>query len=169
MLIRNNEARVHHIGIRNPDDAEPNDSIRLLPGLNEVSPKHWEEALGLPVVQHYVKTKVFEVVETPAPRGASKTQPVSEVRLASLPEDKAVELVKQVLDRDLLLKWKADETRPTALDAIEEQLKLLQLSAEEAENIMGKPGTKTPKADEGEDEGGEPEAPASTPARRGRR
>lgn len=142
MLIKNNEARVHHIGLRNPNPEEQNDSIRLLPGLNEVPAAQWKEAKEHPIIAHQIKVGVFEEVITPEEPEAPKGTPQSEIRLVSLAEDKAVELVHQVLDRELLLKWKADETRPDALKAIEEQLKLLELSEAEKTKVMGKPGGK---------------------------
>lgn len=112
--VVNNEARVHTIGcgyaVTAGGAGRTARTLRLLPGLNEVPADLWEKAKKLPVVAHYVKTQVFEEVHSKA------------TGLAGLSMRDAIDTVNLTMDRELLKKWKNEESRDPVVSAIEVQI-----------------------------------------------
>lgn len=112
--ILNNEARVHTIGYGYARTAggagKKAMTIRLLPGLNEVNAQAWEEAKKLKVVAWHVKKGNFQEVVTKA------------AGLRGMSSDDAIDLIGKTLDRELLRKWKSEETREAVITALELQI-----------------------------------------------
>lgn len=118
MMVKNNAPNLKAIG----------EEITLLPGVNTVDSKAWAEAKKIPLVQHYLEAKVLEEV---AGSSTSTTGSTSD-SLKDLNEGAAIRVVQDTLDRTLLSKWKAEETRAKVLDAIAAQLEKLKLDTDTA-------------------------------------
>lgn len=114
MLVVNKEARHHGIGRHHT----------LEPGVNEVPDDVWSECKKIDLVQHYLKTGVFQEV-----RGA-KGKPVTDI--TKMKADEAISLVKQTVNKELLTTWRSDAKGPLAR-AIDEQLKELDKKPDNAE------------------------------------
>jgi hypothetical protein len=85
------------------------DEITLKPGLNSVPEDKWILAKKMPIVISELEEEVLVEVS-----GSS---------LADHSVPKAQKLVRECNDKDLLEKWKAEETRPSVVAAINEQFK----------------------------------------------
>lgn len=97
MLVTNNEPKLWHLG----------EILTLWPGVNDVDPAKWVEALKIKLVYTLCADGVFEVAEG---------------GLETFPTPKAVEAVKLTFDPKLLAQWEETEKRRPVLNAIAKQL-----------------------------------------------
>jgi hypothetical protein len=89
----------------------------LLPGLNEVDEAAWEQAEKIELVKHYLSTGALKVTRS-APE------------IGKYQQREALDLVKRTVDRSLLEKWSSAERRRPVLDAIELQMKNIEVPKE---------------------------------------
>lgn len=97
-LVKNNEARVHNLG----------GHLTLGPGVNNPDPKAWAEAKKIKLVQHHLEEGTFEELDVKD--------------LAQVSEKRAVKLVSDTVDRELLKTFAATEKREKVKAAIAKQL-----------------------------------------------
>lgn len=90
----------------------------LMPGVNEVDPEDWKEALKMATTGHMLKEGILELVGGED----AKIEGLSDVK-----ENEALKIVRETLTKDLLEEWLHDEKRPRVKSEIERQLKKLQL------------------------------------------
>lgn len=102
MRIKNNQSRVIQLG----------GGFRLLPGLNDNVPADvWDAFKGTPAIASLLKDKALQVLDaTPFPK---------------LPEEEAIALVGETVDRAQLAKWAQEEKRAAVREAIGAQLKAI--------------------------------------------
>lgn len=110
MLIKNNASRIHQIGGKK--------MIQLMPGVNVVDPELWAEAEKVKVVQHYLDTEEFQVID----------------EKATGPKDKnakeAAKLASETFDLALLKSWLDDEPRAGVTKAIQAQIDLINAAGD---------------------------------------
>lgn len=99
-------------------------TIIFIPGINKISGEDWEEIKANPGIKKRIENKTIEIVDDREDVESSET-------LKNHNSQKAIELVTQTLDKNLLEKWKELETRTTVLKAIDKQLGLLELKKED--------------------------------------
>ena len=87
------------------------DFVRLLPGVNELTEKQWKAFDDLPVIKFHIGEGNIELVEVKA-----------EAKLSDMNAKEAAKLVASTVDKGLLERWAADESRKVVLDAIEKQM-----------------------------------------------
>jgi len=97
--------------------APPPPKDALLPGLNEVDAEAWEQAEKIPLVQHYLESGVFKVTRS-APE------------IGKYQQREALDLVRRTVDRSLLEKWASADRRRPVQDAIDLQLKSIEVPKE---------------------------------------
>lgn len=96
MLVTNNDPKLWHLA----------EILTLWPGVNEVDPAQWAEALKIKLVYSLCVDGVFEVAEG---------------GLETFPTPKAVETVRMTFDPKLLAQWEETEKRKPVLNAIAKQ------------------------------------------------
>lgn len=102
-FIKNTEARLFVVG----------ELFRLLPGVNEIPDTKWTEAKKILVIRNLLDEGTLEEI-------GSKS-------LVSLAPNKAVNVVLETLDRDLLRDWRARDRRAKVVEAIDKQLAKLKI------------------------------------------
>lgn len=118
--VNNTEPNLKNIGLpQAPDKAGVDQAaaVKLFPGWNEVDVGIWERAKTNPIVQHWIKEKIL-VVE-----GDAKTPADA---IGDLDNAEAVALVKDTTRVDLLRSWQAQEQRGDVLQAILDQIELIE-------------------------------------------
>ncbi len=122
MLIKNNKPNLRGFG----------DELTLKPGVNDVPAEVWQKVVAKygGNLQRLLDDGIVEVVEE---AGA----PIDAAGLATLTERKAVKLVKDTVDEDLLLTWHETEKRKPVVAAIEAQLDVLAKAGEPAKGKGG--------------------------------
>lgn len=135
MLIKYKKVNILNVGA----------DFRLVPGNNNIPEAKWEAALKLyPKLRYlveeghietYTKTGAVRdepLVENPAATGeAAKGEPPLEVEdLAALNQKKAVRLVKDTYDVDILTAWHETEKRAEVIKAIEGQFTAIAKAGE---------------------------------------
>ncbi len=127
IMVENTEDRIHCVADlplrmtpaveRTAAGAPPPPKDALLPGLNEVDEAAWAEAEKIELVKHYMETGVFKVTRS-APE------------IGKYQQREALDLVKRTVDKALLEKWAASERRRPVQDAIDLQLKTIEVPKE---------------------------------------
>lgn len=102
MLVKYNRPNIH--------DAY---GVRFIPGVNDVSPDGWALCKKDSEIAKLLEDGVFEEFEES--KEASKD-------LSTFVEKKAIALVKETYDLDLLKAWKETELRAKVFKAIESQI-----------------------------------------------
>ncbi|MFZ2875819.1 MAG: hypothetical protein WAZ94_15190 [Phycisphaerales bacterium] len=104
------------------------DFVRLLPGVNELTEKQWKAFDGLPVIQFHLGEGNIELIEAKP-----------EAKLSDLNAKEAAKLVGATVDKALLERWAADESRKVVLDAIEKQMDAIspKTPADEGDDLDG--------------------------------
>jgi hypothetical protein len=142
MIIRNHHTGLIHIPFGHARAAklklQPDAGVRLLPGVNDVLPEHWDLVKGVPVVQAMLKKGAKGGLEVFGEK-------VAETDLARLDENQACALVEECVDVELLAKWLDGEKRKPVIKALKHQIDELKLKGETAKSD----GT-TDEGDEGE-------------------
>lgn len=108
MLIMHNRDGLHHAG-----------DLKLMPGLNEVDPDAWDAVKDLPAFAALLDDGTIEVLES---KGGKQLKPKD---IANIDEKKALELVSDTVDKKLLKEMQKYEKRAAVLEAIDEQLVLI--------------------------------------------
>lgn len=112
--VQNHEARVTTVGYAYGKIAGGHGTgthkLRLKPGVNEIERDAWEQAKKLPVIQAMIKSHDLEELSLKQPG------------LKGYTVDGAIEVVEGTFDRELLRKWKGDETRDAVISSIETQI-----------------------------------------------
>lgn len=121
LIVHNNEPRLVDIPgpYKKSEDAGGISNefvIKLKPGANEVDPSQWEKVKGYGVVQDMLKK------HPRTGRSHLEVQALKAAEFDSLPQDDALALAEQTLDRELLRKWAASEARGKVKLAIEKQI-----------------------------------------------
>lgn len=127
MLIDMKNTSVHIVPIQDKDKEghalPPKRHVRLMPGVNNVDDADWEKAKELAQVKYWISEReCIELDSTP---------------LAKRPPRDAVKIVKDTWNRIQLEKWREDDKRPQVQDAISQQIKALEPTADE-KNKAGK-------------------------------
>lgn len=127
IMVENTEDRIHCVAdlpLRvtpavesTAAGAPPPPKDALLPGLNEVDEAAWAEAEKIELVKHYIESGVFKVTRQ-APE------------IGKYQQRDALDLVKRTVDKPLLEKWASAEKRRPVVDAIELQLKAIEVPKE---------------------------------------
>lgn len=128
-------------------------SIRLNPGINEVSEKDWAEAEETNLT---IKNMVGDGTLEPDPdaKQTAKEKRIEDNRttdtgasrpLKELSEKQAIEVVKATTDRALLAGYRETDSRAAVQKAISDQEAAITLSADERATAGGK-GDRGPKA-----------------------
>lgn len=157
-----NEERVRHIRLASrpvngakTQDVPPGPLITLGPGVNLIEEALWKEALENPNVASLLTTLVPPgPANNPIPP-ERVGQPiivavkvVDDVRpLAALSPLGAVDMVRETLDKPMLMVWLNDEKRAPVREAIEMQLKLIEAPPPDG-TPRGKPGARAPRPSE---------------------
>jgi len=97
--------------------------IQLLPGLNFVDKKEFE--VQIKKVEFWLKAGIVEVVDETEKEGQDPT------KLSNYNARKAVQLVKDTVDGEILNKWLKEEDRQSVIEAIDKQLKKLEAAMKE--------------------------------------
>jgi hypothetical protein len=101
MLVKYNRVNFHTI-------QHEGGGVTLGPGVNEVAPKEWLKVADHPLLLADIETGDIEVLDADG--------------IADLSEAKAKALIAKTVDRDLLEKWKAGDSRAMVVKAIDTQL-----------------------------------------------
>lgn len=117
MLVKYNEANIR--------DAY---GMKLKPGINDVSPTHWELATKThkdKEILALLESGALELLEKDeAPKSE---EPVAKTEsLKGFSEKKALELVKSTFDAEMLQLWKAGEDRQKVIVALEKQIEVMK-------------------------------------------
>lgn len=103
MRVFNKTDKIKHVG-----------SVSLNIGANKVDDDAWNEVKEHPIVKHWIKKKDIEVQD-------GDLEDISKIT----PVEKAIEVIKSTFSQEKLQKYKKDETRKTAIAAIDDQLEYL--------------------------------------------
>lgn len=117
MIVKNNKKQI--LG---------NHLLTLLPGVNDVLPKAWEEFSKSPSIRHFIAEGEIEVLEIPK----AAATPASPIQIDKLNQKDALALVRATFDKALLERWAVSESRKPVLDALERQLDGLKLPKKDA-------------------------------------
>lgn len=125
----------------------PQDIVWLRPGWNEFPKMVWEQNKNHPQVLHMIKKKQIILLEEKVTvlekdkNGRKKKitkvlgQDDSEILLRDFSEARAIEIVKETLNRDILQRWLDEEMRHRVKRSIAKQIKpLLNPQKDEDEN-----------------------------------
>jgi hypothetical protein len=125
-------------------------NVRLIPGVNEVHEKFWDEIKTNPGVKKRLDLGFIELVECKKAQPAvdekgKKSEPVEETKaegegasiLEELKSADAIAVVKETLDFDKLKEWKGIESRKGVLKAIDDQIELLEVPEKKEEKKEG--------------------------------
>lgn len=118
-----------------------NHLMTLLPGVNEVDAKKWEEFSKSPAIKHHIAEGEIEELDLPNAHEGSPVQ------IDDLNQKEALALVKATFDSKLLERWAENESRKGVLDALEKQMDAIKLKKKDDEEEN--------EGDEGDDEGDE--------------
>lgn len=116
-IVKNNRAQIFG-----------NHLMKLLPGVNEVDAKTWDEFKLSPSIKHFIAEGEIEELDLP------NAQEGSPVQIDDLNQKEALALVKATFDSKLLERWAANESRKGVLDALEKQMDALKLKKDEKED-----------------------------------
>lgn len=132
MIVKYNHPGILVIGYKQS-------SVRLMPEINEIESSVWDEVKNNPVIVQMLKDKKLEVISLKEEKKAEDGKPVDDSKstLDGFQYKKAVALVKNTVDRDLLKKWKSHEKRPSVLQAIDEQLGIVEVKPKSLEASVG--------------------------------
>jgi len=111
MLIKSNEVHPRGIAVRLKDGKV--ETIRLVPGNNEVAAELWTGARNVPVIAHLLREKKLEESSE------------SIANLAGFSAEHAIELVNGTMNKALLTKWGDKEERAEVLEAISARVDLV--------------------------------------------
>lgn len=112
--------------------------FRIVPGINQMPDAAWERAKDTRVIKQMLKDKVLidqtpkELKEAPALEAPSietdeeDDRPRQPSALKAVGQKKAIELVGETLDLQLLEDWRAQDDRPKVLAAIKAQIGRIQ-------------------------------------------
>jgi hypothetical protein len=109
---------------------------KLIPGINKVDPKAWEDGLKLyPRLAHFVEDGTIETLNksgvTRDDSEAANTKGALTVDdITKLNDKRAIKLVKDTADIDLLTLWSEIEKRKPVLAAIDAQFEAIAKAAE---------------------------------------
>ena len=110
----------------------PQDIKWLRPGWNEFPREVWEQNKKSPVLMQMIKDKKIEVMNETVvvTEGKKKVKKVvgqddEEVSLRLFSETRALEIVKDTLNRDMLQRWMDEETRHKVKRMLAKQIKPL--------------------------------------------
>ena len=115
MLIKYAKANIHHVSYATANLAGAA-TLKFLPGVNEIKDVEWEKVKGHPDVARMLEEG--ELVLLGGKKGAE---------FSEMDDKAALKLVKETLDFQVLLKWYKGTESESVKDAIEEQLKKLNV------------------------------------------
>lgn len=105
----------------------------LIPGLNDVKDELWDQWKKNPQVERLIAEGKFEVESEKSPDAASAEKAGEAQELHGIHAKKAVKLVAETLDIELLKKWKAQDARPSVQSAIQDQIAVIMEPQKAAE------------------------------------
>lgn len=118
----------------------PNDVKWLRPGWNEFPKDVWEQNKDHPSIQSMLKSGKIVVMadKVVVQQGKKKIAKVvgqddSEITLEVFPERRAIDIVKNTYDRDLIQRWLDEETRHKVKRALVKQIEPLRGPDKESE------------------------------------
>lgn len=97
--------------------------LLVLPGVNRIDDPIWDRLVKNPAVKEMVESGELEAKRVDAADGLAS--------LGSMKPPAAIQLVKETLDRALLLLWRKAEGRAVVQSAIDKQLAAVSLTDEE--------------------------------------
>jgi hypothetical protein len=97
-------------------------SLKLIPGINKVSDADWAKVKDHPKVKAYLADGTLKVVDGKADEIEPGSADAIDETLSGLSEKKAIDLIDETVDENLLLSWKSGEKRGKVIKAIDEQL-----------------------------------------------
>lgn len=149
MFIHYKGTNVHAMGMINGTEMKMNQSPQdvrwLQPGWNEIPKQVWEQNKTSPSIKNMVNRGIISVlpdkvqvkVKTKSGNLAKKTMSVGEhdkaIVLSLFDEARAIELVKDTFNRDILQRWDDQETRIKVRKALTKQLAPLLPTEQEAD------------------------------------
>lgn len=136
MFIKYNNSNIHALAHIDQDEKRiaggPQNIYWLRPGWNEFPSLVWKMYENHPEITKMIKEKKIELLneKVTVVKGKKKTVMVigmndEPVNLMDFQEDRAVEICKGTLNRDILNRWLDDETRNKVKKALELQIKPL--------------------------------------------
>lgn len=142
MFVHYSGTNVHALGFFNKANLKMNQSPQyvkgLQPGWNEIPNELWEQNKGNPIIKHMLAKKTITImpdVVTVTSGGKKKKVAVGQsdvkIRLRWFEEKRAVEIVKQTFNRDVLQRWEEEEQRPKVVKALKKQIEPLLPSEED--------------------------------------
>lgn len=117
MLVKNNETRFHRIGL----GPKATDGFTLKPGVNDVDPALWAKAKEIKLIQWHIDNGTLEELHETT-KGAEAAAAPAVQDLSGMSARLATKVVGNTVDRELLERWKASESRDTVTKAIDAQL-----------------------------------------------
>lgn len=115
MLIHSHENGIRYIDYRDKEKGTVAQLMMLIPGVQAVDEKKWSKALELASFKKLVEDETYEVLDVKA-----------EVSLAALAPKQALKLIKDCVERGLLMTWRDAEKRRPVADAIDAQLEAIK-------------------------------------------
>jgi hypothetical protein len=97
----------------------PEGSIKLVPGINDVTAQNWKRVSGLPAVKRLLESSELFVA-------LDKEDTENSFALSAADVRDAVVIVKKTWDLVLLEEWRAGETRPGVVKEINKQITLIE-------------------------------------------
>jgi hypothetical protein len=113
-LVEYKLARPYTIAYAVGKDCKQTNTVRLMPGMNVINAKEWAEVENHPVLLRDIDEGEVIVHE-------KKKGNVSTV-LEKMKPREALAMVKATLDRNVLISWKATETRTRIVDELDKQI-----------------------------------------------
>jgi len=104
-------------------------TLFLLPGHNEIDDADWEGIKGQLLDKIKDGTIIPIEVETKKSievNGKEKTKKITTTKFSEFPANKALEIVEDTFDINVLKKWKAKESRDEIRAAIAQQIELVK-------------------------------------------
>jgi len=105
--------------------------VRLMPGLNEVHEKFWDEVKSMPAIKKRMEMGLLELVkhkkaapDSDEDKGV-EDKPEPKCIIVECEVKDAIKIVKETLDHAKLEEWKSIEKRKSVLKVIESQIKML--------------------------------------------
>lgn len=131
MLVKYTKANIH--------DAY---GMKLKPGINDVDPKHWAEAKKDPEIQTMMDDGAIVLMEADQATKTDGSPAPKVLNLKDFSEKKALNVIKDTFDYELLQMWDAGEDRQKVKMAIAKQLADLTSHKKEVESKQAKEGDK---------------------------
>ena len=93
------------------------DTVRFMPGVNEISRKRWEKVKDLPKIKRLLDNKTIFLIsaEDPTVEGESGI-------LGLKPQEASV-VIKKTFNLEILEDWKSKDTRKAVIKTLEYQIK----------------------------------------------